>query len=79
MAELFTPKYAWLWAVGLMVALFFPVRQLIWVLSVRRVERKQGAPTDAEQRAFLRRRAGLTAALLSFLFSVLYTAHLFQR
>lgn len=70
MAELFTREYAWLWGLVLAAALWIPVRQLIWVLMVRRAETK--SPTDDEERSRLRRRAGFSAALLCFVFSMLY-------
>ena len=46
METLFTSEYRWLWTVVLGVMLFFPVRQLIWVLSVRRHERRTGKEAD---------------------------------
>lgn len=61
-----------LWSALLALALFFPVRQLIWVLGVRREERKLGTAVDAVRRAALKRRAGVTAALLCFAFALLY-------
>lgn len=67
----------WLWTLVLGVGLFFPVRKLIWVMSVRRAERKHG-PTDEEKREVLRKRAYVTAALLCFIFAILYTNTLFQ-
>lgn len=76
MASLFAPEYVWLWAVALGVALFFPVRRLIWVISVRRLERRHG-PSDEAQRQSLKKRAGVTAALLCFLFAVFYVGNLF--
>ena len=77
MAELFTAKYMLLWALALAVALFLPVRQLIWVLYVRRAER-DGSETSDEERLALRKRAGMTAALLCFVFSYFYMSHLFR-
>lgn len=77
MAALFSAKYMLLWALALGAALFLPVRQLIWVLYVRRAE-QDGAETSGEERLALRRRAGVTAALLSFVFSYFYAAHLFR-
>jgi hypothetical protein len=56
----------------LAIALFYPVRQLIWTLSVRREERNTGAPPDEIRRSALKRRAGATAALLCFVFALLY-------
>lgn len=70
MAQLFTSEYALIWAVLLAVALFFPVRQLIWVLSVRRAERD--GHEDDTRRESLKRRAGVTAALLCFIVAFLY-------
>lgn len=76
MQALFTAQYQWLWTFGLIIALFFPLRQFIWVMSVRRTEAKQGKIDAAEQER-LKRRASVTSALLSFVFSVLYVGTLF--
>jgi len=70
MAELFSAQYALVWSALLAVALFFPVRQLIWVLSVRRAERD--GKEDEARRASLKRRAGVTAALLCFIVAYFY-------
>ena len=77
MAELFTAKYQVFWMAALALALFFPVRQLIWVVSVRRAERD--GRQDQTRRQLLRRRAGATAALLVFVFAYFYTNSLFGR
>ena len=77
MEVLFTKDYVLLWATLLALALFVPVRQLIWVLYVRRAER-DGSETDEETRARLKRRSTVTSALLCFLFAILYTSYLFQ-
>jgi hypothetical protein len=76
MAALNSPDYIWLWTLLLAAALFYPVRQLIWVIQVRRAER-DGRQDDA-RRALLRSRATVTAILLCAVFSFLYTAHLFS-
>ncbi len=76
MAGIFQPQYWLLWAVVLTVLLFFPVRKLIWVMTVRRAQSKGGAGDEAERQR-LYRRAGITAALLCFLFSLIYTNYLF--
>lgn len=65
-------QYHLLWTLLLAVALFYPVRQLIWALSVRREERSTGGPLDEIRRSVLKRRASMTAALLCFVFAVLY-------
>jgi hypothetical protein len=77
MADLFSADYQLLWALVLGLALFFPVRRLIWVLYVRRAER-DGTQTSNEERARLFRRAGMTAVLLCFVFAYFYTAHMFR-
>lgn len=79
MQALFTPQYHWLWTIVLMIALFFPVRRLIWVLTVRRAIAKGGeeAVDEAEQ-ARLLRRAGVTSVLLCFLFSLGYVSTIFK-
>lgn len=77
MQALFTAQYQWLWTLGLVIALFFPLRQFIWVMSVRRTEAKKGK-TDAAEQERLKRRAGVTSALLSFVFSFFYVSTLFS-
>lgn len=77
MDGLFTQQFWYLWAAVLGVALFFPARRLIWVLLVRRAQ-KAGTDNEAE-RARLRRRAGMTAALLCFVFAFAYVNHIFSQ
>ena len=77
MEALFTQDYFLLWALLLAVALFFPVRHLIWVLSMRRAQR-HGEPDEAEGQR-LKRRATVTAILLCLVFSALYTGQMFQE
>lgn len=76
MTELFTERYMLLWAAVLAVALFFPVRRLIWVLMMRRATRT--AELDDAEQGRLKKRAGFTAALLVFVFSYFYTRFLFS-
>ena len=74
MAAIFSADYQFLWASLLALGLFLPVRKLIWVLYVRRA--KNRAEIDDVEQARLRKRAGVTAALLCAVFSYFYTAHL---
>ncbi len=70
---MFAPESRLLWLVALAVALFFPVRQLIWVLAVRREQRQTGGQVpDENVRRRLKGRAGVTSALLCLVFSVVY-------
>ncbi len=77
MEALFNQDLMPLWAFALALALFFPVRQLIWVIYVRRATRQ--GEVDEEQRARLKRRAGMTSALLCFVFAFVYAMHLFRE
>jgi len=76
MTELLSADYWLLWAAILGFALFLPVRNLIYVLYVRRAQR--AGPCDEEDRRRLRRRAGVTAGLLCFVFAVVYAQYLFH-
>jgi hypothetical protein len=79
MAEfLFSPDARWLWTIAMMAALFFPVRKVIFVMTVNRAVKKSGRDNvgeDEQQR--LLKRAGFTAGLLSFLFSLFYVGKMF--
>ena len=77
MQNLFSAEYQWLWTHVLAAALFYPVRQLIWTLTVRRADAKGGDVDEAESRR-LKRRASFTSGILCFVFSVLYVNNLFK-
>ncbi len=77
MEALFSQDYWMLWAVVLALALFFPVRQLIYALYLRRAGRK-GIEIDQNERNHIKTRSGYTAGLLCFVFAVLYTMKLFR-
>ena len=64
--------YYWL-SVGILAALlFWPVAKLVWVLSVRRLERKLGQPLSDRERAGQLNRARLLAILMCVAFSALF-------
>lgn len=52
--------------------LFFPVSRLIWVLSVRRLERREERRLNADEQAGQRRRARLLALICVIIFSLLF-------
>lgn len=58
--------------VVLAALLFVPVTRLVWVLSVRRLERKTSTVLDETERAGQLRRARLVALILVILFSLLF-------
>ena len=66
-----------IWVVLLSITLFFPVRQLIWVLYVRRKQKEQKEDSDEEKKS-LKKRATLTAILLCIVFSYIYVKQVFN-
>ena len=66
-----------IWVVLLSAALFFPVRQLIWVLYVRKKQKTQKIVSD-EEKKILKKRATFTSVLLCIVFSYLYVSQVFN-
>ena len=66
-----------LWTFILALALFFPVRQLIWVLYVRRKQKKQKL-VSKEEINILKKRATFTSIFLSIIFSYIYVNQAFN-
>jgi len=62
----------WMWVLLLMVLLFYPVTQLVWVVTVRRMQRKLHRELDDQELAAQKQRARFVAIIVSFLFSTLY-------
>ena len=73
----FTAFHDPIWVVVLSVALFFPVRQLIWVLYVRKKQKSQKTVSNDEKKS-LKKRATLTSVLLCIVFSYLYVSQVFN-
>lgn len=68
------PAFFTLSVVVLAALLFLPVSRLIWVLSVRRLERKRGETLADPERGGQRVRARLVGLLLVILFALLFNA-----
>ena len=66
-----------IWVLVLSTALFFPVRQMIWVLYVRKKQKSQKNVSDDEKK-ILKRRATFTSIFLSIVFSYLYVGQVFN-
>ena len=66
-----------IWVAVLSMVLFFPVRQLIWILYVRKKQKSQKIVSDEEKKA-LKRRATFTSVLLCIVFSYLYVTQVFN-
>ena len=66
-----------IWVVLLSIALFFPVRQLIWVLYVRKKQKTQTTVLE-EEKASLKKRETFTSILLCIVFSYLYVSQVFN-
>jgi len=66
-----------IWIIVLSAALFFPVRQMIWVLYVRKKQKSQKMVSDDEKKN-LKKRATFTSVLLCIVFSYLYVTQVFN-
>ena len=66
-----------IWITLLSIALFFPVRQLIWVLYVRKKQKSQQTVSE-EERKILKKRANFTSILLCIVFSYIYVNQVFN-
>ena len=66
-----------IWIIVLSAALFFPVRQMIWVLYVRKKQKIQKTVSDDEKK-ILKKRATFTSVLLCIVFSYLYVTQVFN-
>ncbi len=66
-----------IWIILLTTALFFPVRQLIWVLYVRKKQKSQQTVSE-EERKILKKRATFTSILLCIVFSYIYVNQVFN-
>ena len=66
-----------IWIIVLSLVLFFPVRQMIWVLYVRKKQKSQKEVSDDEKK-FLKKRATFTSVLLCIVFSYLYVTQVFN-
>ena len=66
-----------IWVMILSAALFFPVRQLIWVLYVRKKQKAQSEVSE-EEKISLKKRANFTSILLCIVFSYLYVIQVFN-
>ena len=66
-----------LWTMLLSIALFYPVRKLIWILYVRRKQKKQQNVSEDEKN-FLKKRAAFTSIFLSVVFSYVYVSQVFN-
>lgn len=76
MEALFSNEYRYLWAPILALLLYYPVRQLIWTLYVRKVS-QQTTINEAESLR-LKKRATVTSILVCFVFSVIYVSTLLK-
>lgn len=68
---------AWaLWTAALAAALWWPVGRLVWVLSVRRLERRLGKALSSAERAGQQRRAWVLATPIALAFAALFNLRL---
>ena len=62
----------WMWVIILTIMLSFPATNLIWVMSVRRLQRKLKKELSEEEITGQKQRARFLAIFLSFVFSFLF-------
>ena len=77
LANFYTSFHDPIWVIILSAALFFPVRQLIWVLYVRKKQKAQSEVSE-EEKISLKKRASFTSILLCIVFSYLYVIQVFN-
>ena len=77
LANFYTSFHDPIWVIILSAALFFPVRQLIWVLYVRKKQKAQSEVSE-EEKISLKKRANFTSILLCIVFSYLYVIQVFN-
>ena len=65
------------WVILLSIALFYPIRQLIWVLYVRKKQKIQNSVSEEEKKT-LKKRASFTSIFLSIVFSYIYVTQVFN-
>jgi len=65
----------WFWgsAIFLALVLYYPVTRLVWVMRVRRFERKNGGKSTEEDRQRQLRQARFISILIVLLFAFIYT------
>ena len=66
-----------IWVIVLSTVLFFPVRQLIWVLYVRKKQKSQKIVSE-DEKINLKKRATFTSVLLCVVFSYIYVTQVFN-
>ena len=66
-----------IWVILLTTALFFPVRQLIWVLYVRKKQKAQKIVSEDEKK-ILKKRSTFTSIFLCIVFSYIYVNQVFN-
>lgn len=66
-----------IWTAILATALFFPISNLIYVLSVRRFERKAERSLDQSELDGQRRRARVLAIIVAAVFALLFNLNVF--
>lgn len=66
----------WLWVIAMTAALLFPVSQLIWVVSVRRMQRKLQTTLSENDLRGQKQRAYVIGIVVCTAFSMLFNFRL---
>ena len=78
MEAFFSKEYYLVWAIVLALLLFYPVRQFVWVMYIRRANKQGEGQISETEQIRLKKRASFTAVILCFVFSIFYTGSLFN-
>lgn len=62
----------WLWVAAMTLALLIPVSRLIWVFSVRRLQKKLKKKLDDREIQGQKKRAYLIGFVICLIFSILF-------
>ena len=62
----------WLWVAAMTLALLIPVSRLIWVFSVRRLQKKLKKTLDDREIQGQKKRAYLIGLVICLIFSILF-------
>lgn len=66
----------WLWVIALTAALIYPVSRLIWVFSVRRLQKKLQKTLSSDEIKGQKNRAYLIGIIVCLAFSMLFNYRL---
>ena len=74
-----TLGWYWITTILLAVLLFFPITKFVWVVRVRRFERKEGRTATEAEREKLKKSARFISAAIAVTFAFLYNKAILKQ